>query len=370
MTRIAINEPTAKPRGNAMPDRYAQVHAPHKVSRRSFVSGALATGSAVAATPFMPGMAAAQAKPQRIDVHHHLSPPTHIEALRKAKLGSPPTYNWSVEKSLEDMDTAGVANAITSVTTPAVSFLDSDNAKRVARECNEYAAKLMSDHPGRFGIFATVPLPHVDAALQEVAFALDTLKADGICLITNYGDKWLGAPEFAPLMEELNRRKAVVYTHPGTANCCRNLVPDIPDQIIEFGTDTTRTIANLIFSGTTTKFPDIRFIFSHAGGTMPYLVERLQLLPTISPKLKQDWSFEKVTAEITRYHYDTAQAAHPGALASLMKLVSVSQVVFGTDFPFRTSIDHVKGLTAYFSAADLKAIDRDNAARLIPRLQV
>ncbi|MBX9588198.1 MAG: amidohydrolase [Hyphomonadaceae bacterium] len=333
------------------------------------MTGTLAAGSAAAIAPFLPRMAAAQAKPHRIDVHHHLSPPTHIEALRTAKLGSPPTYNWSVAKSIEDMDKAGVATSITSVTTPAVSFLDSDNARRVARECNEYAAKLMADHPGRFGIFATLPLPHVDVALQEIAFALDTLKADGICLMTNYGDKWLGTPDFAPVMAELNRRKAVVYTHPGAANCCRNLVPDIPDQIIEFGTDTTRTIANLVFSGTTTANPDIRFIFSHAGGTMPFLVERLQLLPSISPKLKPNWTFDKVTTELTRYHYDTAQAAHPGALTSLMKLVPVSQVVFGTDFPFRTSADHVKGLTAYFSAADLKAIDRDNAVKLMPRLQ-
>src|SRR5262245_17180701 len=338
------------------------------ISRRNFVATALATGTAGAVAPLLLRSASAQARPHRIDVHHHLSPPTHIEALRKASLGTPPTYNWSVQKSLEDMDKAGVATSITSVTTPAVAFLDPDNASRLARECNEFAAKLMADHPGRFGIFATLPLPHVDGSLREIAFALDTLKADGICLMTNYGDRWLGAPEFAPVMEELNRRKAVVYTHPGAANCCRNLVPDIPDQIIEFGTDTTRTIANLVFSGTTVRFPDIRFIFSHAGGTMPFLVERLQLLPTISPKLKQNWDFQSVTAQLTRYHYDTAQAAHPGALSSLMRLVSISQVVFGTDYPFRTSIDHVKGLTAYFSGADLRAIERNNVVRLVPRL--
>jgi 6-methylsalicylate decarboxylase len=346
-----------------------QTHSGRAVSRRTFIASTLAAGAAAGALPSWRRGAIAQDRPHRVDVHHHLSPPTHVEALRKASLGTPPTYNWSVQKSLEDMDKAGVATSITSVTTPAVAFLDADNARRVARECNEYAARLMTDHPGRFGIFATLPLPHVDASVQEIAFALDTLKADGICLMTNYGDRWLGTPEFAPVMEELNRRKAVVYTHPGAANCCRNLVPDIPDQIIEFGTDTTRTIANLVFSGTTLRFPDIRFIFSHAGGTMPFLVERLQLLPTISPKLKQGgWDFEKVTAELTRYHYDTAQAAHAGALSSLMRLVSVSQVVFGTDYPFRTSIDHVKGLAEYFSGADLRAIERDNAVRLMPRL--
>jgi predicted TIM-barrel fold metal-dependent hydrolase len=336
-------------------------------SRRAFIASALGAGAA-AALLSRQHAAIAQGAPHRIDVHHHLSPPTHIEALRRAKLGTPPTYNWSVQKSLEDMDKGGVATSITSVTTPAVAFLDNDNARRVARECNEYAAKLMTDHPGRFGLFATLPLPHVDASLQEIAFALETLKADGICLMTNYGNRWLGTPEFGPVMEELNRRKAVVYTHPGAANCCRNLVPDIPDQIIEFGTDTTRTIANLVFSGTTVRFPDIRFIFSHAGGTMPFLVERLQLLPTISPKLKLNWDFQRVTAQLTRYHYDTAQAAHPGALTSLMRLVTVSQVVFGTDYPFRTSIDHVRGLAAYFSGADLRAIERDNTAKLILRL--
>lgn len=338
-------------------------------SRREFVIGTLTAGAAAIAAPLFSRAASAQAKPHRIDVHHHLSPPTHIEAVRNAKLGSPPFYNWSVQKSLDDMDKAGVATSVTSVSQPAVAFLDADNAKRLARECNEYAAKLMADHPGRFGIFATLPLPHVDASLQEIAFALDTLKADGICLMTSYGDKWLGAPQFTPVMEELNRRRAVVYTHPNNPNCCRNLVPDIPDQIIEFGTDTTRTIANLVFSGTTTRFPDIRFIFSHAGGTMPFLVERLQLLPNISSKLRETWTSQKVTAELTRFTYDTAQAAHAGALAALMKLVSVSQVVFGSDFPYSTGASNVKGLAAFFSPADVMAIERDNAVKLIPRLR-
>jgi 6-methylsalicylate decarboxylase len=339
------------------------------LSRRRFIAAALAAGAAPPLPSWLMPAASAQGSPHRIDVHHHLSPPTHLEALRKASLGSPPTFAWSLQKSLEDMDKAGIATAITSVTTPAVAFLDADDAGRVARESNEYAARLMADHPGRFGMFATLPLPHVEASLKEAAYALDTLKADGICLMTSYGDRWLGAPQFAPLMEELNRRKAVVYTHPSAANCCRNLVPDIPDQIIEFGTDTTRTIANLVFSGTTTRFPEISFIFSHAGGSMPFLVERLQLLPSISPKLRQAWTAEKVTAQITRYHYDTAQAAHPGALASLMQLVPPARVVFGSDFPFRTSPEQVKGLAAYFSAADLKAIERDNAVRLLPRLR-
>ncbi len=340
------------------------------MTRRSFLAGSAAVASAAAvASPFAPARAQAPAKAHVIDVHHHLSPPSHLEALKKASLGTPPTFAWSVQKSLDDMDKAGVAKAITSVTTPAVSFLGPDDAYRVARESNDYAKKLTSDHAGRFGMFVMPPLPHVDLALKEIAYGLDTLKADGVCLMTSYNDKYLGAPEFAPVMEELNRRKAVVYTHPGAGPCCRNLVPDIPDQIIEFGTDTTRTIANIVFSGNAHKFPDINWIFSHAGGTMPFLSERLTLLPTISPKLKQNFNPESVLAQLKRFNYDTAQASHPMALSSLMKLVDISRVVFGTDYPFRNSVDHVKGVRAFFNEADAMAIERDNAVRLMPHLK-
>jgi len=170
-------------------------------------------------------------------------------------------------------------------------------------------------------------------------------------------------------MDELNRRKAVVYTHPTTANCCGDLIPDVPDSIIEWGTDTTRTIASVVFSGTAARCPDVRIIFSHGGGTLPFLTERFTRLPlinkTLAPRVPNG-----VEHELKRFYYDTAQAAHPMALASLMKLVPVSQVVFGTDFPYRTAADHVKGLTSYgFSVSELGAIDRENALRLIPRLK-
>jgi len=277
--------------------------------------------------------------------------------------------DWTPEKSLADMDRAGVATALTSITTPATRFLDDSGARKVARECNEYSAKLGADSRGRFGTFAAMPMPHVEATLQEIAYALDTLKADGIALLTSYGDKWLGDPAFAPVMSELNRRKAVVYTHPTTANCCGNLLPDVPESIIEWGTDTTRTIASLVFSGTAARCPDVKWIFSHGGGTLPFLTERFVRLPATNKNLAPRVP-NGVEHELRRFHYDTAQAAHPYALASLTKLVPVSQIVFGTDFPYRTAADHVKGLTGYgFSASDLLAIDRENAVRLMPHLE-
>jgi predicted TIM-barrel fold metal-dependent hydrolase len=170
-------------------------------------------------------------------------------------------------------------------------------------------------------------------------------------------------------MEELNRRRAVVYTHPTTPNCCGNLVPGVPESIIEWGTDTTRTIASLLFSGTAARFRDMTLIFSHGGGTLPFLTERFVRLPLINTSLAAHVP-DGVETALRRFYYDTAQAAHPYALASLTKLIPVSQIVFGTDFPYRTAIDHVKGLAGYgFSAGDLAAIDRDNAVRLMPGLK-
>jgi len=277
--------------------------------------------------------------------------------------------NWTVEKSLADMDKAGVASAMLSVTTPAVSFTSGDAARKLARECNEYAAKLMADHPGRFGSFATIPLTDVDGSLQEIAYALDTLKADGIGLMTSYGDKWLGDPIFLPVMEELNRRKALVYTHPTAANCCVNLIKTQQPVMIEFGTDTTRTIADIVFSGNALKFRDIRWIFSHAGGTMPFLIERFVRNPLLDPKAKETVP-EGTLAELKRFYYDTAQTANKGAMSALTAIIPTSQIVFGTDFPYRTSIDHVRGLQdcGVFSAAQLADIERNNALKLLPRL--
>ncbi len=307
------------------------------------------------------------ATPHRIDVHHHHTPPPYVAAITARNIPGP-VRDWTPEKSIADMDKAGVATALTSITTPALRFLDDAGARKLARECNEYTAKLVADSKGRFGMFAVMPMPFVDATLLEIAYALDTLRADGIGLLTSYGDKWLGDPAFAPVMDELNRRQAVVYTHPTTANCCGNLIPDVPESIVEWGTDTTRTIASFVFSGTAARCRNVKIIFSHGGGTMPFLTERFTRLPLINKNLAPRVP-NGVEAELRRFYYDTAQAAHPFALASLTRLVPVSQIVFGTDFPYRTAADHVKGLADYgFSAGDLRAIDRDNAVRLMPRL--
>jgi predicted TIM-barrel fold metal-dependent hydrolase len=343
------------------------------LSRRHFMRGMAGAAAVAAAGLGKPSGAAAQAaenaKPFRIDVHHHLSPPTYIAASNAGNFGDPLMKNWTPAKSIEDMDRAGVAIAMLSVTTPGLNFISGAAARKLARECNEYAAKLVADHPGRFGSFAMIPLGDVEGSLQEIAYALDTLKADGIGLMTSYGDKWLGDPSFLPVMEELNRRKAVVYTHPTAANCCVNLVPTQQPVMIEFGTDTTRTIADIIFSGNAQKFRDISWIFSHAGGTMPFLIERFVRNPLLDPKAKATVP-EGTLAELRRFYYDTAQTSNKGSMSALAAIIPPSQIVFGTDYPYRTSIDHVKGLreAGVFTDEQLAAIERGNALKLIPRL--
>jgi predicted TIM-barrel fold metal-dependent hydrolase len=303
--------------------------------------------------------------PHRIDVHHHIVSPGFVAELRS--LLQPPTLNWTPQRSIEDMDKAGVATAITSVTTPGVWIGDHEQGRRLARDSNDYAAKLAADYPGRFGIFVAVPLPHIAASLAEIEYGLDVLKADGIALFTSYRDKWLGDPAFDPVMEELNRRKAVVFVHPEAPLCCRGLLPGVHEAVLEYGFDTTRAITRILFSGTALRYRDIRWIFCHGGGTTPFLAERLVRAPGTNKSLAP-YVPDGVMAELKRFHYDVAQIAHPMALSALTRLVPISQILWGTDFPFRFGTEYVKGLAEFgFSAEDLHQIERENALRLLPR---
>jgi predicted TIM-barrel fold metal-dependent hydrolase len=341
----------------------------HSRQRRNFLAGlaVLGAGALLPAGNSQAIATAMPAKPFRIDVHAHLSPPAWIQELEPKKLISPLSVQWSVAKHLEDMDQAGVATAILSVTTPGLWFGDNAAGRRLARECNDFAAKLRAEHPGRFGMFTALPLPDIEGALQEIAYGLDTLKTDGVGLFTSYGDKWLGDPAFDPVFAELNRRKAVVYVHPTSANCCRNVLPGVGDQIIEWGTDTTRAITRMVFGGAAARYPDVHMIFSHAGGTMPYLIDRFDWLaktPQYAAKLPQGF---RVEAE--RFYYDTAQASNNVAMGALKKLIPASHILFGTDYPFRTATEHVKGLqeAKIFTAKELHGIDRGNATALMPQ---
>ena len=363
------------------------------MSRRRFLAGLSGlAGSCLVQTSCSTRSPSGIYNPRRIDVHQHIWPPKYVALAKQNNITIVPANGWTIEKALDDMGQAGTASALTSVTAPGLWLGNKDASREVARASNEYAAQLMRDYPGRFGMFAALPLPDVDGSLREIEYAFDTLKVDGICMFTMYADKsagiedrFLGHSMFTPLLEELNRRKAVVYTHPKEADCCRNIVPEIPATMIEYGTNTTRTIASLIFSGASSRFPDIQWIFSHAGGTTPFLIDRFltgtaeEVVPGIVTKGAGGTGVvgsnrpanvpNGVLHELRRMYYDTAQTANPISMKALRSLVPVSQIVFGTDFPFRTAVETGKGLTTcgVFNAEELKAIDRGNALRLLPR---
>ena len=339
--------------------------------RRRFLQSAAAVGAGA----LLPGGgASAQGKPvvppHRIDIHHHVLPPKYVAELPKLVKGENPPTHWTPARSIEDMDKNGIAVSMLSLMQPQVWFGDVALGRRLTRECNDYAATLVRDHGGRFGMFATLPLPDTEGSLKEIEYALGTLKADGFGLMTSYAGQYLGDPAFWPVLEELNRRKAVVYNHPLAVECCRNPIPQyMVNSAIEYATDTSRTIASILFSGAAARFPDIKWIHSHGGGTMPMLWQRYTRQEG-TLKNKKEIVPNGVLHEVKRFYYDTAQANSPGALAALLKLVSTSQVMFGTDYPYRPGSEVVEGLTSYgFSAAELRAIDRDNALRIMPRLK-
>ena len=350
----------------------------HTIDRRTFLSTltsacvAAATADLVAAPAAQPGEPPAPkanaSGGTRIDMHHHFAPPAWIEEVRGRPLLQPANTRWTAAQSLEDMDRGGVAAAIVSITNPGLWFGDPRQTERLARACNEFGAKLVQDRPARFGLFAAMPLPDVDATLKEIAYAYDTLKADGVGLFTSYGDRWLGNPAFRPVMEELNRRKAVVAVHPTAADCCRNLnyAPGVGPGSIEYGTDTTRAIIGVAFSGDATRFADIRFIWSHAGGSVPFLAGRIEGASN-NAKAALPNGF---IAAIKRFYYDLAGAANRGAIASLRELVAPEQIVFGTDFPpggTSAAVARTLREISIFSESDLQLIDRRNAVRLLPR---
>jgi 6-methylsalicylate decarboxylase len=311
----------------------------------------------------------AQSTPRRIDVHHHFASPSWLQAMDLIGADDPVIANWSVQKSLDDMDKGGVATAVLSGTPPQVRPLGRAAAARIARECNECAKQLATDHPGRFGVFAMLPLPYIDESLKEIAYTLDTLQADGVGVLTNYGDKWLGYSYFDPIWVELNRRKATVYTHPADASCCVNLVQGVPDAVLEWGADTTRSISSLIFSGTSQKYRDISWIFSHGGGALTAFAERLLVQMVAIPPYQGKFTRDMVQAELNRFHYDTAQVSLDGTLAALAKLVPISQIMYGTDFPYRTAVEHSKGVDALFDEDDRKRVNHENALSILPRLR-
>lgn len=232
---------------------------------------------------------------------------------------------------------------------------------------------MIADHPRRFGAFAVLPLPDVEAALRELEYALDTLKLDGVGLLTHYQGTYLGDHAFEEVFAELHRRSVVAFVHPSTPPAKDQPTFGLPASLYEFPFDTTRMVANLLYSGTLERYPDLKMILSHAGGTVPYLAKRLTYGPMIGASLKAR-APRDVFASLRRLYYDLAMSASPIVLPTLQALIEPTHILFGSDYPFmpeQSSAEGIAELTSYqgFSERDRKQIERENALALFSRLR-
>src|SRR6266851_2274627 len=344
------------------------------LSRRKVLGMLSAVGAAMAVAPRSFGQNVAGG-PRIIDTHHHIFPPKftgrNLKALTDTPTGSAAFYTtWSPHFSLEQMDRNGVATAIGSITSPGIWFGDTEVGRRNARDVNEFGAGMARDFPGRFGMWGAIPLPDTDGSLREIEYIYDTLKLDGIGLLTSYDDgKLLGHPNFAPVLEELNRRKAVIFVHP-TISCCGMPIGHVNRVQIDFPTDTTRTITDLIYRGSLIRFLNIRWIFSHGGGTILMLVPRLAG-GRLTPEERAATIPNGFERELQKLYYDIASVAlSPISMAAVLKGIPKEHLLFGSDIPFFT-IERIAAAVNKFdvSASDLRLIQRENALQLLPRLK-
>jgi 6-methylsalicylate decarboxylase len=306
----------------------------------------------------------------RIDTHMHLVPPDYAEALHTAGIdeaGGRRLPAWSPDLALQTMNALDVSTAILSVSTPGTTFLPAPaDAAALARDLNDYTADLVRSHPGRFGFFATVPMPHRDAAVTESVRALDHLNADGVVLLANSAGTYIGAEGQDPLLAALDARSAVVLIHPGELP--GHEIPGVLPFAADFLLDTTRAAYLLVRNGYRRKYPNIRFILSHAGGFVPYASQRLALAIMGDTRRSVADSLD----DFAGFYFDTALSSSAAALPTLLAFAKPGHITFGSDWPFAplpASQLFAAGLDNFTLApATRAAIDRDNALALFPRL--
>jgi predicted TIM-barrel fold metal-dependent hydrolase len=309
---------------------------------------------------------------RRIDFHHHMMPPAYMEEAKQfvveAATGIVSDMSWSPEMSLARMDAAGIDAAVLSMATPGIWFGDRAQAERLARVCAEFGAETKAQWPRRFAYLAPLPLPGVEDSLKTIDLAFDRLDADGICLLSSYGDTWLGDPSFDRVFDALDRRKAIVFVHPTTPPACRNIVRGLPDAILEFLFDSTRAITNLLYSGTFTRCPNIRFVFTHGAAALPGLAHRIGHALTRLPHLAARVP-EGAPAVLSRLHFDVTNSGSRMHLAALAHLVPPENLLYGSDYPFiDVGVTWHQLADAGLDEAGLERIASVNALRLIPRL--
>lgn len=348
------------------------------VSRRDALR-TLGSASATATLPvrelFAQFVTKSTARGGRIDVHHHHVPPG-VGGFGGAGRGGAGrggrTGNWTPESTLEQMEKFDIAVAILSMTQMGDILYDNTEKGRAAvRKGNDYGAKVMSDHPKRFGLFTGVPLPDIEGVLKEIEYGFDTLKADGIGIYTNDNqNRWPGDPYFEPMWQELNRRNAIVYMHPLAPPCCTNLNDSVPTSMNEFDFDITRGCTSILANGVLYKYPNLKIIIPHSGGTMPMIAGRIKDRYPHDPKHDQ-YVPDGVIRELQKFYIDIAHASFPYPMAAMLKFALPDHILFGTDYPFEPIESTANELPHLgLSSRVMRAIERENAEKLLPRFKV
>jgi aminocarboxymuconate-semialdehyde decarboxylase len=309
-----------------------------------------------------------------IDVHHHVIPDFYWEASNEGgeAAGGITPPQWSLEGALAYLDEGGIDAAVASISTPGVHFGDDMGARALARRVNEYLADLPRRRPDRFGALASLPLPDVEGSLTELKYALDVLELDGVSLMTNAGGRYLGDGHFDPVFAELQRRGAVVFVHPTASPDPIAHTLGLPDALLDYPVDTSRAVAKLHYSNTFARTPDVKYLFSHAGGTIPFVASRFAIIDAMNviPGAEERGP---IADTLRRLFWDTASAFSDPVLHLLRSVTGVHNVVFGSDYPYPRNEISIAGRRQLEQTRELddderRAVLGETAARLIPRL--
>jgi predicted TIM-barrel fold metal-dependent hydrolase len=308
-----------------------------------------------------------------IDTHHHILPDFFWQETEngKAPVGGLAPLRWSKEASLSFLDDAGIDLAVVSISTPGVHTGDGTKARALARRCNEFSAELVHARPDRFGGFACLPLPDVDASLQELAYALDDLALHGVVLFTNSNGIYLGDASLEPVFEELERRKTVVYVHPNPSRDAAAHSLGLPDNLLDFPTDTNRAVAQMHYTNRFARTPNVKYIFSHAGGSIPYLAARFAIIDEMAFIAGGDQRGSAADM-FRRIYWDTALAVSDPVLRMLRDVAGIEQILYGTDFPYLRRDLAIQSRQRILGSSELNELEKrailgDNASRLLER---
>ncbi len=293
-----------------------------------------------------------------IDIHQHHFPPEYVKTLNKLKI---PVPLWSEKNTLKFLDRFKIETALISISSPGVYFGNKLYAAKLARICNNSAHNLIRKYPKRFGAFASLPLPDVEASIEELEYALDSLHLDGVSLLSNINGIYLGDPTHDDLFLELNQRKTIVFIHPNHPPN-GSLRTKNPKSMLEFEFDTTRTVNNLIQNEVFNKFPNVKFIIAHAGGTVPYLHWKISRGEV------------KIIEELKNLYYDLALSANPAVFSCLKEFLTSSHMLYGSDYPFLPEAlihELIQNLSRYrgFTLKVKAKIINKNAIELFPRFK-